>query len=548
MLPCCPHASACDRHRAGRAAPPPRAPGAPPGRPTTCAEVRQQVLQLAQSLLALLVDAHLQGEAVGRHRAQRVARRHHLGSGGRQQAGDLAGGHAGGLLDQLALALRVQQRGGGHRAGRPFRAGTQFRLRITPGRLRCERSGRPPLRRGDRQRYGRRATRRRRKWRSRALVRGGRGGTGSAGGPESARRLRSTPAAPAAHRHAGRRGAAQRRGSPPAPPACLPPPHRRARSAVHAPAPLAVARAGRRYSSPACPAHPPASRPVQRPRWRHSSAIGPPAANPRRCRAGIDCRRLVRGWSATVAAGTPVFVASDVTRRPCLLVDGDHAVRRGCSHRRGTGHPRSRSRLIGIPVTRCARRSRQPKQIVAALLTDVRARSPALALGGGKGGLNLCRRGQTQLAAVRHGPHPAMAPAQPHGPDTALRGGIGEAQLPHRVVEQAREPARQRQVATVDLVEMVQDVHFEATLIGREALGPIEELLITERAVGVAHPASQPLRYLRRTDLLGGPVGPVDNRGRSPIGCRYRRRARSSPAPRQRGLGTNKQPAVRSAS
>ncbi|MDE0023869.1 MAG: hypothetical protein OXP69_05580 [Spirochaetaceae bacterium] len=121
---------------------------------------------------------------------------------------------------------------------------------------------------------------------------------------------------------------------------------------------------------------------------------------------------------------------------------------------------------------------------MAALLTDARACSPALALGGGKGGFNLRRRSQTQFAALQLGPHPAMAPAQPHGLDAALRGGIGEAQLPHRVVEQAREPAPQRQVATVDLVEMVQDVHFEGTLIGREASGLLEELLITEHAEG----------------------------------------------------------------
>ena len=368
--------------------------------------------------------------------------------------------------------------------------------------------------------------------------------------PERARRLRSTPGAPAAHRHARRRGAAQRRGSP-ALPACVPPPHRRARSAVHAPAPLAVARAGWRYSSPACPGHAPVSRPGQRPRWRHAIPIGPPAAHPllpggHRLRpagpsrwryssglsgtgveagaasevaACVGChprastavrlvrrwaavapgmpifvasgvtgrprRRLVRRWAAAVA-GMLVFVASGVTGRPRLLAGGDQTVRRGCSHRRGAGHPRSRirSRLIGIPVTRCARPSRQPKQIVAVLQTDVRDRSPALALGGGKGGLHLCRRGQTQIAAVQHGPHPPMTPAQPHGLDTPLRGGIGEAQLPHRVVEQAREPAPQRQVAAVDLVEMVQDVHFEDALVGREALGLVDELLITEHAEG----------------------------------------------------------------
>ena len=59
-----------------------------------------------RSPYALLVDAHLQGVAVGRNGAQCVARRQYLGSGCGQQAGDLAGAHAGGLLDQLSLALR----------------------------------------------------------------------------------------------------------------------------------------------------------------------------------------------------------------------------------------------------------------------------------------------------------------------------------------------------------------------------------------------------------------------------------------------------------
>ena len=77
-----------------------------------------------------------------------------------------------------------------------------------------------------------------------------------------------------------------------------------------------------------------------------------------------------------------------------------------------------------------------------------------------------------------------MTPAQPHGLDAPLRGGVGEAQLPDRVVEQAREPAPQRQAAAVDLVEMVHDVHFEAALIGREVPGLVEELLISERAEG----------------------------------------------------------------
>ena len=88
--------------------------------------MRHEILQQAQALFALLVDGHLQGVAVGRHGAQGVARWQHLGSGPGQQVGDLAGAHAGGLLDQFALALRVQQRGRRHRTGR------QLRERIIP--------------------------------------------------------------------------------------------------------------------------------------------------------------------------------------------------------------------------------------------------------------------------------------------------------------------------------------------------------------------------------------------------------------------------------
>ena len=75
-----------------------------------------------------------------------------------------------------------------------------------------------------------------------------------------------------------------------------------------------------------------------------------------------------------------------------------------------------------------------------------------------------------------------MPTAQPHRLDAPLRGGVGEAQLAHRVVDQAREPAPQRQAAPIELVEMVQDVQFEAALIGGQAPGPIEELLIAKLA------------------------------------------------------------------
>ena len=132
--------------------------------------------------------------------------------------------------------------------------------------------------------------------------------------------------------------------------------------------------------------------------------------------------------------------------------------------------------------TRFARRCRRPKLPGS---TDVPAPGTALALGplgAGKGGFQLRRRSHTQLAALQAGPHPPMAPAQPHRLDAPLRGGVGEAQLPHRVVEQAREPAPQRQTAAADLVEMVEDVHFNAALIGGQAPDPIEELLIAQLA------------------------------------------------------------------
>ena len=150
-------------------------------------DMRHEILQQAQSLFALLVDGHLQRVAVGRHGAQRVARWHHLGSGGGQQAGDLTRAHAGGLLDQLALALRVQQRS-------RRRAGRQLRERIIPERFRRLRSGTQRLRwSGDRQhgrghgcwrRRLRREIRRRQRLWSRTFVRCRRGGSdnGSAGG------------------------------------------------------------------------------------------------------------------------------------------------------------------------------------------------------------------------------------------------------------------------------------------------------------------------------------------------------------------------------
>ena len=174
-------------------------------------------------------------------------------------------------------------------------------------------------------------------------------------------------------------------------------------------------------------------------------------------------------------------------RVPCRHLTGALAGRRCKPWRRS---------VSALPLLICfARRCRQPKLpdsasavvvlIEAATLTDIPMPGMALALGpfgAGKGGFQLPRRGHTQLAALQAGPHPPMAPAQPHRLDAPLRGGVGEAQLPHRVVEQAREPAPQRQTAPIDLVEMVQDMHIDAALIGGQASGLLEELLIAQLA------------------------------------------------------------------
>ena len=174
-------------------------------------------------------------------------------------------------------------------------------------------------------------------------------------------------------------------------------------------------------------------------------------------------------------------------RAPCRHITGALAGRRCKPWRRS---------VPALPLLICfARRCRQPKLpgsasavvvlIVAATLTDISMPCIALALGplgAGKGGFQLRGRGHTQLAALQAGPHPPMPPAQPHRLDAPLRGGVGEAQLPHGVVEQAREPAPQRQAAPIYLVEMVQDVHFEAALIGGQAPSLLEELLIAQLA------------------------------------------------------------------
>ena len=212
-----------------------------------------------------------------------------------------------------------------------------------------------------------------------------------------------------------------------------------------------------------------------------STGCAPAAAGPAATAAGWSDDRRPRSLPVCPCSRPPASPADRASwpaaTTPCAAAP---------SHHHCTGNPRAGFPLLAIPVARCARRRRQPGQVVALFQTDGRDPFPAPTLGGGKGGLHLRRRGQTQIAAVQHRPHPGMTPAQPHGLDAPLRGGVGEAQLPDRVVEQAREPAPQRQAAAVDLVEMVQDMHFEAALIAREAPGLVEELLITECAEGAS--------------------------------------------------------------
>ena len=226
--------------------------------------MRHEILQQAQSLFALLVDGHLQGVAVGRHGAQRVARWHHLGSGGgpagwrpdgcscRPPARSTRAGVAGAAAEPptgRATAPRTDHPGtipapAKRHAATPMerRPAARARARVlaptpAPGDPSAaevvEQNLRPMPARRERQRERRRA-------------------------PETARRCRSTPAAATARRYARRRGPAQQRGSPPAPRARSPPPHHRStgRSAVRAPASIG-ARAPRAHPlRPALPALP----------------------------------------------------------------------------------------------------------------------------------------------------------------------------------------------------------------------------------------------------------------------------------------------------
>ena len=120
-------------------------------------------------------------------------------------------------------------------------------------------------------------------------------------------------------------------------------------------------------------------------------------------------------------------------------VPGGH-ITAALAGRRCTPRRRSEPALPHIAGALGGGRRKPRLRSVAATLTDI-PMPCALALGPlgtGKGGLQLTGRRHTQLAALQAGPHAPMAPAQPHRLDAPLRGGVAEAQFPHRVVEQAK--------------------------------------------------------------------------------------------------------------
>ena len=239
------------RRRAGRAAPPPRAPGAPPGRPTTCAG---QCATADPSAGAVPVrtpgrwsPSRCSGRAPRRAACRVVAppreRRRPAGRrlGGcscRRPARSTRAGAAG-VAAEPPTTGRATAPQTDHARTIPARAKREAATPMEPRPTRAraptpgdssaaevvEQGLRPRTARQERQRE-------RQRQRERDYRRA----------PETARRLRSTPAAAAARRHARRRGPAQQRGSPPAPRACSPPPHHRRtrRPAVQAPAPIGV--------------------------------------------------------------------------------------------------------------------------------------------------------------------------------------------------------------------------------------------------------------------------------------------------------------------
>ena len=401
MRPRCPRfaaAAARCRRRAGRAGPPPRAPGAPPSRPTTCAGRGATADPSAGAVRVRTPGRCSPSRCSGRaprraacravappRERRRPAGRRPGGCSSRRPARSTRAGAAGAAAGPptTGRATAPQTDHPGTIPARAKReAATPMEPRPARARPRAPTPGDPSaaevVEQGLRPMTARRVRQRRRQ-REQQRERDRRRA------PETASRARSTPAAAAARRHARhgrRRGPARQRGSPPAPPACLPPPHHRStrRPAVQAPALIGARAPLAHLLRPALPAAQAA--------WfdRRSGARYGTGARPARRR---------QRWFPT-------------------------APPRSYSTRRSAGWP-----------------------------------------------------APTRGAGTAASPGCAAAP---------LRGGVGEAQLAHRVVEQAREPAPRRQTAPVDLVEMVEDVHVEAALIGGQAPGLLEELLIAQLA------------------------------------------------------------------
>ena len=315
------------RRRAGRAAPPPRAPGAPPSRPTTCAG-RGATADPSAGAVPVRTPgrwspsrcsgwgprrAACRAVAPPRERRRPAGRRPGACSC-RRPARSARAGVAGAVAEPPAAGRAtapqtdppgtIPARATRHAASlmepRPARARAP-----TPAPAPGDASAAEVVEQGLRPRTARRVRQRERDHRR---------------APETARRCRSTLDAAAARRHARRRGPAQQSGSPPAPRARSPRPHHRntRRPAVQAPAPIG-ARAPRAHPlRPALPAAQAA--------WfdRRCGALYGTGARPARRRQRwfptappqSDSARRSAGWPApTHASGTAASPGCAAARR-----------------------------------------------------------------------------------------------------------------------------------------------------------------------------------------------------------------------------------------
>ena len=132
---------------------------------------------------------------------------------------------------------------------------------------------------------------------------------------------------------------------------------------------------GRRSLSPST-RHAPASKAGQRPRWRYSIPVGPPAgapaaAGPAATAAGWSEDRLPRSFPVCRCSWPPASPADrafcPAPTRPCAAgaVIATAPVTPRIGSRLASGRPGRAGRGLGSPVARCARRRRQPGQVVA---------------------------------------------------------------------------------------------------------------------------------------------------------------------------------------